>query len=1082
MATYEELKQRAEEVRTETKAKANSAERVGGLLVDIIQEVEADESVRDKNENIRQSNEEQRKSDEAKRTESEQQRTAAEAKRNTDELSRQSNETDRKEAEAARVEAEQGRVDAENQRSASEEARSTAESGRVTAENARVAAENSRVSAEQTREQSFTAKVGEVDTAIKNCNTATEGAERVDATITEANVLQVTDRNGTQKTLDLVGQADASSIKADIKEIKENYNVTIDVVGKIIDLPSKYGIIKQKYLHVENRNNTNADAALYCVYIDKACTISASGLANMQDGYATRCWAAFTEREVNNDYLVAELSDGTYTPRRTGVSCELNIPDTIKMVCFSSLTSQKPEINVTKAITNDELENSIKDNTTLINDRTTVDKTYSGSNLSEICKRCYYRLGLESEINATQGFLYYPRKGTSVSIRNITSDANPCPSLSCFNEKIEITGEISKNYTQYLYNGWSSRAITKNTCSYENLSFPEGVKMVYIYSPINEKLEIVEHITSQDEIASVRDEIASVREGEVYHTADLTSDNSFDFDEKSIIARFFSDRITHRNRFINENSRKIYWSPNNGNDENDGLTESKPVKSYNKVKEMLTDGSELYIERGSVITELCKFNFSGLLITTYGSELSANPVFDNFVETKSSDWVQVEGYEHIYKLTRHLEASGSNINSVQVAIDGHNISDISSVIISNATLPNVSNCYINTKEQAMERLSANVNEAWCSCYEGGYSWEEGDYDFYISLNDTPSDHKIEVTNHIARCLIEFGNYCDVRRINTRGSAGKDGWNISSNTYMEDCHIYDHCHHGFLQGSNGGVMRMYNCSAEAPKGAIGYQFHIFAGSQEKINNITDMFIGCNVVSKNQYGSCFSGHGSSSMGKGLNVYVINSHSKGANSFIGDTSLINNLYVKGCRIEDVGTIGWCAAHTIISDIKGSVVLKNHGSVFQSPYNLSASNIILHCKSLNGISGIIFDNTKSSFSEISGCNIIDSKILVDKVARDSLNNAQTYNIFAGYKGANFTDCLFVVTYKGGQSYDEKLYYKKDADAGGHNFNKCLFFGTQNNGEDNGENKFLTIGDLKKSEYLFNKLYTDNGIIKIFV
>ena len=202
MATYEELKQRAEEVRTETKAKANSAERVGGLLVDIIQEVEADESVRDKNENIRQSNEEQRKSDEAKRTESEQQRTAAEAKRNTDELSRQSNETDRKEAETARAEAEQARADAENQRSASEEARSTAEIGRVTAENARVAAENSRVSAEQTREQSFTTKVGEVDTAIKNCNTATEGAERVDARL-EGNVLTVTRRTGEKQSVNL---------------------------------------------------------------------------------------------------------------------------------------------------------------------------------------------------------------------------------------------------------------------------------------------------------------------------------------------------------------------------------------------------------------------------------------------------------------------------------------------------------------------------------------------------------------------------------------------------------------------------------------------------------------------------------------------------------------------------------------------------------------------------------------------------------------------------------------------------------------------------------------------------------------
>ena len=114
------------------------------------------------------------------------------------------------------------RQTAENSRVEAENSRVTAESGRVTAENARVAAENSRVSAEQTREQSFTAKVGEVDTAIKNCNTATEGAERVDATITEANVLQVTDRNGTQKTLDLAAVAKANSVAENVDRLKTN--------------------------------------------------------------------------------------------------------------------------------------------------------------------------------------------------------------------------------------------------------------------------------------------------------------------------------------------------------------------------------------------------------------------------------------------------------------------------------------------------------------------------------------------------------------------------------------------------------------------------------------------------------------------------------------------------------------------------------------------------------------------------------------------------------------------------------------------------------------------------------------------
>ena len=110
---------------------------------------------------------------------------------------------------------------AEKSRVETETSRVAAEQSRVRAENERDTNEDSRVSAEQTREQSFTAKVGEVDTAIKNCNTATEGAEKVDATITEANVLQVTDRNGTQKTLDLAAVAKANSVAEDVEYLKE---------------------------------------------------------------------------------------------------------------------------------------------------------------------------------------------------------------------------------------------------------------------------------------------------------------------------------------------------------------------------------------------------------------------------------------------------------------------------------------------------------------------------------------------------------------------------------------------------------------------------------------------------------------------------------------------------------------------------------------------------------------------------------------------------------------------------------------------------------------------------------------------
>ena len=177
---------------------------------------------------------------------------------------------------------------AEKSRVETETSRVTAESGRVTAENARVAAENSRVSAEQTREQSFTAKVGEVDTAIKNCNTATEGAEKVDATITEANVLQVTDRNGTQKTLNLDAVAKANSVAEDVNRIKESMgaysdrpditltakenNVAISADGVKV---SKSGWAIAEFtaelgnIYLFNPGETSADVCVFAEYIDK---------------------------------------------------------------------------------------------------------------------------------------------------------------------------------------------------------------------------------------------------------------------------------------------------------------------------------------------------------------------------------------------------------------------------------------------------------------------------------------------------------------------------------------------------------------------------------------------------------------------------------------------------------------------------------------------------------------------------------------------------------------------------------------------------------------------------------------------
>ena len=175
-------------------------------------------------------NEEARKEAEAQRVSAESERVKAEKKRQSDtsaaigdmnkrietaisELNTHRTELDK--AEAQRVSAEKERVDAEI-------TRKQAETDRAAAEDARVEAEQSRVDAETKRENDFT-------TAIKAAETATTGAEKVDATLTEGNVFEVTGRTGVKKTLDMSGLVSAQSDVARIQESMGAYSDRPDI-------------------------------------------------------------------------------------------------------------------------------------------------------------------------------------------------------------------------------------------------------------------------------------------------------------------------------------------------------------------------------------------------------------------------------------------------------------------------------------------------------------------------------------------------------------------------------------------------------------------------------------------------------------------------------------------------------------------------------------------------------------------------------------------------------------------------------------------------------------------------------------
>ena len=181
------------------------------------------ESLRAEAEAARKREEGIRQETETERIRKETAREAAEATRQTAEAERVKAENSRAKAENTRTETETARKHEESVRQENEIARVRQENERTEAENARRAAETSRVEAEDSRNNSFsstkkncdaaaqearlaaqkaTTAAQEAHSAAQEVTTAIIGAERVNAKI-EKGVLTVTDRNGSEKSVDV---------------------------------------------------------------------------------------------------------------------------------------------------------------------------------------------------------------------------------------------------------------------------------------------------------------------------------------------------------------------------------------------------------------------------------------------------------------------------------------------------------------------------------------------------------------------------------------------------------------------------------------------------------------------------------------------------------------------------------------------------------------------------------------------------------------------------------------------------------------------------------------------------------------
>lgn len=684
-------------------------------------------------------------------------------------------------------------------------------------------------------------------------------------------------------------------------------------------------------------------------------------------------------------------------------------------------------------------------------------------------------------------YVFYLQNGGKLKAENMSNDgvANPSRCWCAFSGVNGTSEEFIEEYSDK-NRGYGATGIS--TDGY--IEFPSTVKMV-VFAHFNKdtnplrvyKWDTVDTNGVIDDVATLKTQSDNIVNMNYVKENEQSID--YGFDEKPIISKFFSEREHLRDNWISPSSKTIYWDNKNGLDSNDGLTENTPILTFAKVKELISDGDTLKIKYGTIITDICTFDkiLYGIRIDAYGDSADGNPIFDNLVTISSSDIEKVNGYNYIYRIKHRYEKSKNNVTNMQCFVDGVRLGKVKMGSTGYAT---TSNKYIIDFDEAMSILESNPgNEAWFSGYETSEEWEEGDYYFYFSLSDEPANHKIEITNHTYPCLLDMFKLVntDMRHINTRGSAGKDGWNIGTNTYMEDCHIYDHAHHGFL--SFNGYQRAYKCSAESKSGAIGMQFHHFGTDDSICMNAENIYINCSVISERQAGGAFGGHMGSANSICYINYIIDCYVENC-SYVAGGTFVKEHYIKNIIIKNTSCILTKLNKAYIEHIRGSLYNSQKTSLNTAAgFNgeVIANDIILKLTTYNGIGGLLFetDDTVTPKGKYKDCIF-----LIYKTTMDSTNPSQTlYPIYININSNYFFENCVVAIQKSDDSYEQKL-LNPNRTSTNIKMKNCVCFGFINNsdyaedsnyfdncqfGVDNSE-----MGELK---WLQRTAYFDNGIMK---
>lgn len=555
----------------------------------------------------------------------------------------------------------------------------------------------------------------------------------------------------------------------------------------------------------------------------------------------------------------------------------------------------------------------------------------------------------------------------------------------------------------------------------------------------------------------------------------------FDFDDMSIRARFFTELDSQLNKFRTSSSKTVFWSPSNGDDSKDGLSETNAVKTFSTAITKIQDGDTLLIERGSVITNVCSFpKLKGITVGAYGNKQLPNPLFNNMVKVPSSDLTKVSGYTNVYKFNKYFDGStNKNITNIQVLVDGIRKDKLSV----STGYPNVSSKYETNLTDALTKIDTQGGACFTG-YLSGDGWTSGNYDVYIAITDSPSNHTIEVTNLTASSLIDSYKLESslFKDIDLRGPAGKDGWNVGKDTYLIGCNIYDNCHHGFLALT--GFERLYECKVESRNGAYGYQFHYYGNSIESCLNKDNIYIECSAISSKSfpYAAGFAGHMMANDGIVFDSnYYLNCYVEGCGCIINGAN-IRKYYIKDLKFKDCRYLFNTNSEVIATNLRGTLTSSSKQTIIDqnSTGKISVNDAVIYLTARDGIGGFAFveDQTISKVVDATFKNCI---LVVKKPSKSTSNPAHTTMAFKIVNGDKyvFEDCLLAVENKVNNNIQTVF---RDSDtARDCTFKNCIWFGVD---EETGDKYINTtfVKDIDKittAEYMNRTMYLDNGVIK---